>query len=653
MDSRRIVAGCLCFWFILVFALSGGGFAAAGEIGLGTAHQVAAAEIQRHLDLHGSWGDGETAEIHRGETVWVDAVAVAHHFEVLPGGHVLVAVDDRFSPVLLYSPTSTFDPANIDDPASIEAWILPEILNVLQGFEDDATAGYRAMSEDAAAADQTARRITAAWSQYLPARATIGRSLARSAEAVVRLSDGVSVGPLMGTSWGQGAGYNDRIPAIEGGCEHAMTGCVATAFAQVMRYWQWPYNGEGGHSYTWNGQTIATAFEQPYAWDLMPDRLGTGSSAMEIDAVAHLMADVAVAVETDYGCGSSSSLRYGDEILDRFFRYKPRMVRHSRSRYSPQGWLGLIQGELDADPPRPMLFSIFTANWSGHEVVIDGYQTGPTDKVHINMGWTGAYNGYYDITHNFSAGYAWQADSQVLVTGIEPANTAPQVDAGSDQVVLMEQVVTLTGSAVDPDGFVLEQVQWVQLSGPRVTLSDAAALTTTFTAPQVAAETPLVFELVVNDPHGARVTDTCTIAVFTPQAHPVAEAGVDQVVTAGSRVVLRGSAMASQGAEIDAYAWLPPADPEERSLSLTVERSQESSFMAPSFDMDTDLVFTFQVTDTSGQTAEDSCVITVRALEAVDAAETTPEETPSADSGGSRSSGGGPCFIGSLFMGAL
>ena len=647
MDGKRVIAGCITIWLILLLVTGGGGVAAAAPIDLAAARQVALAEIWRHIDLHGSWGDAATAEAGHGETVWLDGVAVAHHFEVLPAGHVLVAADDRFSPVLLYSPASGFDPVNIDDPAGIEAWVLPEILRALQGFENGDSYGYRAMGDDSAATGETTRRISSAWSLYLPAGTTPGRTLARATEEGPDLGDGIVVGPVMDTRWGQGARYNELIPAIAGGCDHALTGCVATAFAQVMRYWQWPYNGEGGHSYTWNGRTVSADFEQPYDWELMPASLGSESSAMEIDAVAHLMADVAVAVETDYGCSASSSMRYGDEVLDRFFRFKAQMARHSRSRYSSDGWLGLIRSELDADPPRPMLFSIFTADWGGHEVVIDGYQTGPTDKVHVNMGWTGAYNGYYDITQNFTAGHEWRADYQVLVSGIEPANTAPQADAGPDQVVLMEQVVTLAGSAADPDGFGLEQVHWVQRGGPQVTLSDTDALSTTFTAPQVTVETALIFELIVDDPHGARATDTCVVTIFTPQDHPVAEAGMDQTVTAGSRVALRGSAMASQGAEIDACLWLPPPESEQRSLDLTAESSPETSFIAPGVDVDTDFVFTFQVTDTSGQTAEDSCVITVRPPHTDETSD--PEEIPTSIDSDSRSSGsGGPCFIGTL-----
>jgi hypothetical protein len=622
----------------------------AAEIDLNTARRAAQAQIQQHYDFHGNWGGNETARVGSGTTVRLDDVAIAHHFSVLPAGHVLVAADDRFSPVLLYSPTSAFDPANRDDPASIEAWILPEILRALEELDKSGGPKYRSLS-DSASGQAAAERIASAWSQYLSTGASAARSLSADEVDGARLSEGLIVGPLLSSRWGQGDYYNDQMPAISGDCAHALTGCVATAFAQVMRYWQWPFTGNGGHSYTWSGQTIYTDFGTPYDWTSMPDSLSASSLASEIDAVAHLMYDVAVAVETDFGCSGSSSMRYGDEILDSFFRYKTQMVRHSRSRYNASDWYDLIQGELDAQPPRPMLFSIFTADWSGHEVVIDGYQTGPTDKVHINMGWSGAYNGYYDITYNFTAAYEWQADYQVLVTGIEPDNTPPQVSAGGDQVAVMDQVVTLAGDATDPDGFTLAELRWRQRSGPLVSLSDADARQTTFTAPQVLAETVLEFELIAIDPHGAQASDLCSINLYPPQDHPIAVAGSDQTVSGGSEVTLTGAAMASEGHDIDSYTWVPPADTDQRTLNLTSVNSQEARFVAPDVEADTELVFTLQVSDTSGQIAEDVCVVMVRAALAPyesDTQSADADASPAANDTGSRSSSGGPCFLGAL-----
>jgi hypothetical protein len=627
----------------------------AAEIDLATAQQVAEAQLQRHIDLHGTWEDTDTARIASGRTVHLEDMAVAHHFSVQPTGHVLVAADDRFSPVLLYSTSSTFDPANLADPDSIEAWILPEIASTLKGFENSTAPLSRAMN-DSTVAGSAAERILTAWSHYLSTGTRLTRSLSSDAEALPRLNEGLIVGPMLSTRWGQSEPYNDLIPTVIGGCDHALTGCVATAFAQVMRYWQWPYNGEGGHSYQWAGETLSAVFEIPYDWAFMPDRLSGASAAAEIDAVAHLMFDVAVAVETDFGCNGSSSIRYGDEILDRFFRFKSQMVRHSRSRYSASDWFNLIQSELDAQPPRPMLFSIFTAGWSGHEVIIDGYQTGPTDKVHINLGWSGAYNGYYDITHNFTAAYEWQADYQVLVTGIEPDNTPPIVDAGGDQVVIIGQTVTLLGEAVDPDGFSMEQIQWVQRTGPLVSLSDAGSLQTGFTAPPVSVETDLEFELIANDPHGALVSDACTIRVYPAQHHPVAVAGTDQIVTSGSQVILAGNGLASEGHEIDTYTWFPPADADQRALEMTSVSSQEARFIAPAVEADTDLVFTLEVTDTSGQTAEDVCVVRVKAEAWASPTDAQPDvdasdggdPAPGGNDTGGRSSGGGPCFLGAL-----
>jgi hypothetical protein len=133
----------------------------------------------------------------------------------------------------------------------------------------------------------------------------------------------------------------------------------------------------------------------------------------------------------------------------------------------------------------------------------------------------------------------------------------------------------------------------------------------------------------------------------------VAAAGTDQIVTSGSEVILTGSGMASEGHEIDAYAWLPPADADQRALEMTSVSSQELRFVAPVVDVDSQLVFILQVTDTSGQTAEDACVVTVKALPYTDAQTSgdsagDADQSPGGNDTGSRSSGGGPCFLGTL-----
>ncbi|MEJ2638342.1 MAG: hypothetical protein P8010_02085 [Desulfosarcinaceae bacterium] len=106
MVSQKTVKRHLCRIIVLVCTLVCGPYISntlvlAAPVDLTSARQVAEAEVQRHIDLYGAWGDAQTAHIDAGETVWLDGEAVAHLFRVHPAGHVLVAADDRFSPVLL------------------------------------------------------------------------------------------------------------------------------------------------------------------------------------------------------------------------------------------------------------------------------------------------------------------------------------------------------------------------------------------------------------------------------------------------------------------------------------------------------------------------------------------------------------------------
>jgi hypothetical protein len=150
--------------------------------------------------------------------------------------------------------------------------------------------------------------------------------------------------------------------------------------------------------------------------------LDAASTDAEKTAVSMLIYHVSIAAETDFGCNNSSSGLYADDILDQYFRYKSSMTYNDRSSFSSASdWFTLFQAELDAVPPRPVILSIFTSINEGHEVIVDGYQTEPSDKVHINFGWNGYQDTYYDITSTFDAGGAsWEANSQIAVTGIEP-----------------------------------------------------------------------------------------------------------------------------------------------------------------------------------------------------------------------------------------
>src|SRR5689334_5373095 len=98
----------------------------AAPVSEGTALQVARNFITSHIALHGSWNGVADPRIDSVELVRFQGEAIGYNMHVHPSGHLLVAYDDDFSPVLLYSDKSTFDASEIDDTNSVAAWILPE-----------------------------------------------------------------------------------------------------------------------------------------------------------------------------------------------------------------------------------------------------------------------------------------------------------------------------------------------------------------------------------------------------------------------------------------------------------------------------------------------------------------------------------------------
>ncbi len=386
-----------------------------------TARRVAENKIRHHIALYGDWNGSDSPAIADGRPVQYNGRTVAFNFMVEPSGHILVAVDDVLSPILLYSTKSTFVPQRVDEPLTVESWIMPELHHQVQRIDriTSVPAAARSLSTS-----EAGLRIRQAWNFFTDNTQNLDGS-----RAVYRQSTGRSatVGPLLTTAWGQAAPYNLQTP--EDGCPdddgHTLTGCVATAWGQVMRYWKWPLQGTGSYSYEWEGQTLSVDFSAAiYNWDNMPAVLDGDSSDAQKNTVSQLLYHVGVAAKMNFGCDASESIAFANDILDEYFRYKESMQLRERIDYSvAANWLALFKNELDSDPPRPVILSIFLQEYAGgHEVVADGYQDDETSMIHINFGWPpGDWHGFYDITTDFEAGgYTWDANSQIIVTGIEP-----------------------------------------------------------------------------------------------------------------------------------------------------------------------------------------------------------------------------------------
>lgn len=520
--------------FVLFSAPVAWGGAVTPELAL----RVAQGQVRHHSAIFGNWNGTVAPTISDPETIPLEGGRLAYHFRIHPTGYVIVAADDNLSPTPFYSTRSSFDISRVENPKALEALIVSRL-------NAKANAAANAQISKAASPDETNRtawssRVGNAWTYYDrlsfgEADEALTRNLydtaAVSSEDVIR---GAMVAPLLSTKWAQDSPYNIEMP--DDGCVsgHTYTGCVATAWTQLLNYWQWPprsLGGQGTHTYTWHsnaGETILNADfsdTEAYDWAHMPNSLNDpGTTQEQINAVSKLMYALAVSAEMDFGCTTSGSSRWADVVLDTFFRYKSLNDANNRldlAGYTSDEWMAIIQNELEADPPRPIIFSIGSqSGW--HEVVIDGYQEGVADKVHINFGWEGNEDAYFDITDddNFNAGgFNWDVEgNQTIVIGIEPDNTPPVIQA-EDIEAYEGTEVTLSVTSEDPEGVGVSQYIWTQVSGEDVSIANAESPTPTITTPTLgffASSGELVFQVKVYDANRAFSTDTCTVTLGRP-----------------------------------------------------------------------------------------------------------------------------------------
>ena len=229
--------------------------------------------------------------------------------------------------------------------------------------------------------------------------------------------------------------------------------------------------------------------------------------------------------------------------------------------------------------------------------------------------------------------------SDTVSVDIDNVFVQPVADAGPDQIVPENKMVTLNGAGShDPDGTILS-VKWEQVSGKaQVTLTAPAGLTTQFEAPEVDSDGDiLTFKLTVNDNDGLVSSDTVKITVRNGLA-PVADAGTDQTVTAGDMVTLNGSSSSDPDGTISAVQWEQISGNTQAALTSPQELSTD--FVAPEVGSEGDVqVFKLTVKDNDDLVSEDTVTVTI-----------TPPATvspPTAVSSGG-SGGGGGCFIQSV-----
>lgn len=196
---------------------------------------------------------------------------------------------------------------------------------------------------------------------------------------------------------------------------HYAVGCVALTFTEVMRYFNWPRKGMGSFSYndTYGNSTgtySANFEEKYYNWDIIPDRFdGVSSTDLQRSELGKLAFHAAVSVSMDFeNGGSTSNINRIQNAASKYFRY----TADYKSKTEPDFWSTL---DTNLNHSIPAQFAIYTDGGAGHAVVGDGIKyLGGEKYYHLNMGWWGDDNGWYQIHQSFSAGGYTNVTAAVL-----------------------------------------------------------------------------------------------------------------------------------------------------------------------------------------------------------------------------------------------
>lgn len=238
-----------------------------------------------------------------------------------------------------------------------------------------------------------------------------------------------SIAPLLGDiSFGQGEPYNNLCPTIDG--EHCLTGCVATTMASIATYYKYPTKGTGIRQYSSETNGLHCSFDYDnttFDWDNILHTYAEGDyNDAQANAVANLMLACGVASQMDYSLVFSGA--YDIDALTGMAEnmgYNPYMLNQRRAMYSSTEWMNIIKGQLSAG--QPLYYSGSDPQRGGHAFVLDGYDS--DDRVHINWGWNGMSNGYFDILTLDPYGEAAEDGTasgffmvQSMISGIAPAD---------------------------------------------------------------------------------------------------------------------------------------------------------------------------------------------------------------------------------------
>lgn len=321
-------------------------------------------------------------------------------------GFIIIAADDCVMPILGYSYDNNFVSENL--PPNLKGWLDNYAEQIQLAVELRATA---------------TEEIRTNWD-----------CLRRGKNLPIKSENAVS--ELLSTTWNQNYPYCYYCPYNSFYSQYTPTGCVATATAQIMKYYEYPTHGYGYNEYYCfpYGTQSANFGNTSYDWINMLDDYSGSYNSTQRNAIAKLMYHCGVSVNMDYGVDGSNAYiitnDYGgyrehcaENAFERYFGYSSSIQGLKRDYES--NWINILKNELNNN--RPILYG-GRGTGGGHAFVCDGYDN--NNYFHFNWGWggdgQGSNNNYgyfildylcpidqFNNIHNYSS-------QQVALIGIQP-----------------------------------------------------------------------------------------------------------------------------------------------------------------------------------------------------------------------------------------
>ena len=331
---------------------------------------------QKMLKSPGSFNAAATADlrlVHAEPSAVVAGANDFYAFNIKGGGFVIIAGEDRAAQVLGYSDKGRLDFNNLPLP----------LIDLLDGYKREIEFLQTYEGND-----------------LIPAPASFKAS--------------GTVGPLIKTTWGQEDPYDWQCPVYQG--EYCVVGCVATAMAQVLKYWEYPTSCSSLRSFSSSStyQTIPALPATTFDYSLMLDNYYTHNpetgnptgyvafTEEQANEVAKLCRYCGQACKARYGNANETSTgSYTYDQRDAFLRFgysenmqligkDPSYYCSNSNKYSIEEWCDLINIELQAGRPIP-----YHDLYEGHAWVLDGVDA--DGKFHMNWGFNGRFNGWFEI----------------------------------------------------------------------------------------------------------------------------------------------------------------------------------------------------------------------------------------------------------------